>query len=269
MNPNDTWASQSSRTNVPRSTSVEFEQQAATLGGRRFAEPPRRNGPPPARSSGAATRQVTSNGTTLVNDGDNDEEQRRTRNPSARGKSPLIETALEMAKRAAFYMRPRATAQDELENSPPQDQSYTNGHNHQDSYSYETEEREYAREKAEMEAQKSNAQRKGNPLGAGPHKRGRISIDNKAYKPSVSDYDDSDEDLSDDTKKRRKKKKKDLSGLSLPVMPGTKRRKRKSRGSGEMAGSDEDGGSESDNSVRTHAPLVHSTNTLLTVMFRP
>jgi SUN domain-containing protein 1/2 len=62
-----------------------------------------------------------------------------------------------------------------------------------------------------------------------------MSTDNKAYKPSASDLDNSDESFSDDgkTRRRRKKKKEPVGGplTTLPIVGADKRKKKRARGS--------------------------------------
>ena len=73
------------------------------------------------------------------------------------------------------------------------------------SYDYASEEREYRNEPATPQHPQKRPQ--------GP-RRNRISRDSKAYKPTVSDLEVSDEDFVDgDRKKKRKKKGNDPSAV--------------------------------------------------------
>jgi SUN domain-containing protein 1/2 len=80
-----------------------------------------------------------------------------------------------------------------------------------------------------------------------------MSTDNKAYRPSQSDMEASDEDFEDGKKGRRKRKKKEPLGgplSTLPVAAYDKKKKRKSRGSkGNLAGPDDEDESGSDEHI--------------------
>jgi SUN domain-containing protein 1/2 len=112
----------------------------------------------------------------------------------------------------------------------------TNGND--SSYDYAAEEREF-----------QQARRATHTRG-----RGRISTDNKAYKPSASDVDDDDDEFSDDGKgkRRRKKKRKEATGLvnTLPSLNYDKRKRKKGKGGkgnvGETGDADPGEGEESD-----------------------
>jgi SUN domain-containing protein 1/2 len=124
------------------------------------------------------------------------------------------------------------------------------------SYDYADEEQEYQDQQAPTQAK---------PLSKrNTHKRGRISADNKAYRPSVSDLELSDEEFEDDDKKirRRKKNKRDSIGgplTNLPVAGYDKRRKRKKNAKGgEEEGDEEDeeeSGSDEPEKVSEHVSL--------------
>ncbi|KAF7316788.1 p-loop containing nucleoside triphosphate hydrolase protein [Mycena chlorophos] len=217
--PNNAWASGQTRTTVPRSTSVEYEQSQSSTSARRLAAPPSRlNG-----SNPAARKPLTKNGS-IRNVPDSEEEEEPV-NTNTRGKSPF-EQVLGAAKRAiiapaVYYVRQRSQEPDEPVSV-----------NH--SYEYTAEERD-------IQNQSKRA--------AAAHKRGRISIDNKAYRPSNSDLEDEDEDFTDDDgkKKRRKKKKKESGGgplTSLPVAGYDKRKKKAKKSKGNADEMDE--GSDSD-----------------------
>jgi len=241
QNPNSAWASGSrtstnNPTNVPRSTSVEYEKETQSTSNRRFAPPPNRLAPPPSRSNGAASRKQLSKQVSIhhVPDSEGEEDVDHHHHPPAirneRGKSPF-EHVVDMTKRAlgpaTFYLRQRSQ-------EPSADAATTNGHNA--SYDYSAEEREFQSQKP------TSPSRSG---AASHHKKGRISLDNKAYRPSASDLDDSDDDNDDDGRKvrRRKSKKKEPHGGPLTTLPTVagheKKRRRKSRGSKENAIEDE------------------------------
>ena len=100
----------------------------------------------------------------------------------------------------------------------------------------------------EEEAYKNRTARRN---ATATHKRGRMSEDNKAYKPALSD-DESSEDEHDERKGRKKKKKskKDAATggplTSLPVISADKKRPKRPRASKGTAGGPEDEESESD-----------------------
>lgn len=219
-NPNHAWASGQRTTNIPRSTSVEYEQgmQNANL---------RRAGPiPPGRvlSRNNSFRKPPLAASASFQEGMPDR--------SARGKSPfeqVVDVAKRLVEPATFYLRQRS--------QEPEDTSInTNGK--ESSYDYSAEEKAF-------QAAQQLAKRNGTI-----HRRNRMSTDNKAYKPSYSD-EDGESDYSDDGKTRRRKKKKKQGGpgggplTTLPVVSQDRRRKRKSRGGkGEALGEDEESGED-------------------------
>jgi SUN domain-containing protein 1/2 len=161
------------------------------------------------------------------------EEDREPINENGRGKSPF-EQVLDMTKRAlapaTFYLRQR---------SQEPEAHATNGKD--SSYNYSAEEREF------QAAQKLSTSRRVSAT----HKRNRLSTDNKAYRPSMSDMETDDDNIDDDGKKvRRRKKKKDLPGgplTTLPVAGYDKKKKKKPRTSkGNTAEAEVDDGSGSD-----------------------
>lgn len=225
LNPNDSWAS-SSRTIVPRSTSVEYEKETQSTSTRRLNPPPRK-GPPPSRSAAAAAKLSKQPSVRYVPDSEGEDTGEASQGRQERAKTPL-ESVVDLAKRTAFYLRQRSTEPD----LGPSETSQ-NGHHNNESYDYEAEEREFQSQSAATKGRKTN--------NATLPKRGRISIDNKAYRPSQSDLEDSDDDISDDGKRRRRKSKKNMIGplTTLPVVGQEKRRRRK-RGS-KADGGDEEG----------------------------
>ena len=235
-NPNSAWASGSqTNLNVPRSTSVEYEKETHSTSSRRLA-------PPPSRLTHRTSHKPLSkqpSALTHVSDSEAEEQPSQFLDDSARAKSPF-EQVLDISKRAintatSFYLRQRST-------EPADVSAATNGK--ESSLDYEELDREYK----ELQRQRSQEddQSASRKASANNNRRNRMSLDNKAYRPSVSD-DESDDQISDDAKKRRKKlKKKDLGPgtlTSLPVAGYDKRRRRK-RGS--KAGEADPDGAEDD-----------------------
>ncbi|KAF7374809.1 Spindle pole body-associated protein sad1 [Mycena sanguinolenta] len=229
--PNSAWASGSTRTVVPRSTSVEYESQSQSTSARRLAAPPSRSRPPSTTTT--RTKPLSKN-QSIRNVPDSEGEEDHPPGQNGRGKSPfdqvigaakraIINAPAAAATAATYYVRQRSREPDE----PVE----VNG-----SYDYSAEERDILSQ---------------NKRAAANHKRNRMSTDNKAYKPSASDSE-SDEDFTDDDgkKKRRKKKKKELGGGPLTTLPVTsydKRKKRAKKPSKGNAGEPEvEEGSESD-----------------------
>jgi SUN domain-containing protein 1/2 len=230
LNPNDSWAS-STRTIVPRSTSVEYEKETQSTSTRRLP-PPRK--PPTSRSAAAAAKLSKQQSVRQVPDTEGEDAGEATPGRQERAKTPL-ESVVDLAKRTAFYLRQRSTEPD----LGPSETSQ-NGHHNNESYDYEAEEREFQSHNAATKGRKTN--------NAAPSKRGRISLDNKAYRPSQSDLEDSDEDASDDGKRRRRKSKKSMIGplTTLPVVGQEKRRRRRRGTKGD--GGDEEGEDKEDDS---------------------
>ncbi|KAI0303780.1 hypothetical protein B0F90DRAFT_1667162 [Multifurca ochricompacta] len=233
LNPNDSWAS-SSRTIVPRSTSVEYEKETQSTSTRRLNPPPPRNGPPPSRSATTAAKLAKEQSLKYVPDSQEEDAGDTSHGRQERARTP-IESVIELAKRTAFYLRQRSTEPD----VGPSEQSQ-NGHHNNNSYDYEAEEREFRSQSAASKARKAS--------NAAPHKRGRMSIDNKAYLPSQSDLEESDEEFSGDGKRKRRRAKKSMVGplTTLPIIGQEKRRRRK-RGT-KADGGDEDEDEEGDDS---------------------
>ena len=231
MNPNDSWASSSrAPPAVPRSTSVEYEQQTQSASNRRLAAPPNRL---PVSRTYAGSRKPLSK-TVSVRHVPDSEGEEEPHHQNGREKSPF-DQMVDITKRAlapaTFYLRQRS--------QEPDPRATTNGKD--SSYDYSAEEREFA------SAQRSAASRRTTAA----HKRNRISTDNKAYRPTASDLEDDDDDDIDDGKKgKKRKKKKDFTGgplTTLPVAGYDKRKKKKSRGSkGNTADVNDDAGSGSD-----------------------
>ncbi|KAJ6531881.1 hypothetical protein B0H19DRAFT_1189078 [Mycena capillaripes] len=223
QNPNSSWASGSSRTVVPRSTSVEYESQSQSTSARRLAAPPSRLQSRPSTSV-SRTKPLSKNVSVRhVPDSEGEEEPAPEQN--GRGKSPF-DQVIGAAKRAIINAPAAATYYVRQRSREPDEPVAVNG-----SYDYSAEERD-------IQNQSKRA--------AANHKRNRMSTDNKAYKPSTSDVE-SDEDFTDDDGKkqrRKKKKKKEPVGgplTSLPVAGYDKRKKKPKKGSKGNAGEVEEG----------------------------
>ena len=234
INPNDSWATgATSRTNLPRSTSVEYEKETQSTATRRLNPPPAKRLP--------SRRLISKTGSTNLIPDSEDEAPPPT---YARGKSPfehVTDTVRSFVNPVvSIHMKPR---------SPEREQSMT-------SYDYASEEREYRNGPSTPQQPQKKA-----PVS----KRNRISSDNKAYKPTASDLEESDEDFVDEDRKRRRKKKRNdsLGGplTTLPVAGYDKKRRRKKNAKGEYIEEEEEEGSETDEQskvsehVRIHAVL--------------
>jgi SUN domain-containing protein 1/2 len=218
QNPhNQSWASTSrSYATVPRSTSVEYETESQMLLNRRAA-----NARNAVRATSKPLSKAGSSGR-IVPDSEGEDNTLAPQAASVRGKSPFasaLDTGARVLSAATYYVRQRSQEPDGVNGKDP-------------SYDYSAEERDFQSTQAKKSA---------------THKKNRMSVDNKAYKPSVESEDDSDEDFEDDDKKKRKKKgnKKELSGLRLPVISADKqRRRRKKAGPGEPGDEEEEGASD-------------------------
>jgi SUN domain-containing protein 1/2 len=252
--PNNSWASGPSRLNptVPRSSSVEYENQAQTVTTkRRLGVPPSRTAAP---RSNVARKPLSKSGSSLhVPDSEGEEDR------NARSKSPfgdILDSARRFLGPATFYLQQKPSEPDE----PSVEEPHPPANGNDSSYDYTAEEREY---QASVSSRRANNQ---------SHKRNRMSMDNKAYKPSVSDVEDDDDgELSDDGKgkKKKKKKKKDSAGLvnTLPSVTYDKRKKRKSRGSkGNLAGPEESDGEGSESDSQTTDKVVNFLHPLSLIL---
>ncbi|TFK47684.1 hypothetical protein OE88DRAFT_1665240 [Heliocybe sulcata] len=236
--PNAAWASGRTRTNLPRSTSVEYEKETQSTTSRRLAAPPSRLAPP--RPSQPARRPISKQSSIRHIPASDGEEEELNRN--SRAKSPF-EQAVDLTKRAlapaTFYLRQRSQEPQDISGDAQNRRNGDSSH----SYDYSAEEREF------LNQTNSNGTQK--PLSTASARRAqqtnrknRMSSDNKAYRPSHSDLELSDEEgLSDDGKtRRRKKKKKEPTGGPLRTLPVTSYDKRRKRKGGKAGG--EDGGEE-------------------------
>ncbi|TDL19907.1 hypothetical protein BD410DRAFT_751579 [Rickenella mellea] len=246
-NANTAWST-GSRANYPRSTSVEYEQQAQNSSHRRLAVPPSRTG---SRTSNTNKPQSKSRSAQNASDAENDRSGDSV-DANGRGKSPFEHLA-EFTKRAAlaptaYLMRQRSQEPEAPPSRQTTDATLVGQGNNSSSYDYQEEEEEY------QKSVKPSSKRAGAPAStsasaAAAHKRGRMSVDNKAYRPTMSDLEsesEGEEDEDGSKRRRRKAKKKDGTGGPLTTLPVTqydKRRRRKGRGS---KGGDEDEGSVSD-----------------------
>ena len=208
-NPNNSWVSTSRNLNVPRSTSVEYEATAPTAFNRKHLAPP-----PPDRLGRATTtaRKPPSKTPSVRHVPDSEGED------DGRGRSPferVVDLGKQALSQATFYVQQRSMSREPEELSVEQTPA-VNGKGNEPSYDYADEEDAY---QATQNKRHTVAQ-----------KRGRISVDNKAYKPPLSE---SESELSDDGKTRRKKKKKGgptggpLS--TLPVLLADKAKKKKKK----------------------------------------
>ncbi|CAL1716274.1 unnamed protein product [Somion occarium] len=228
MHPNDAWASGANRSTVPRSTSVEYEKETHTTVNRRLAPPSRR---PLAKTNSIHNSQIPDS------EGE-DESQSRSRFEREKSPfAPILETARSLARSAEYYMR------------GPQDTSTsTNGHaqpNTSSSYEYSQEEQEFQQ------------------AARNKHRKNRISVDNKAYRPTISDLEESDEDFEEDGKqsKRKKAKKGVGAGPPLTTLPvaGYDKRRRKRKGRRGEDGEEESEEEEAEDSRSYEQTSVRGT----------
>ncbi|KAI9057223.1 hypothetical protein FKP32DRAFT_1661192 [Trametes sanguinea] len=221
MNPNEAWASGIRKPTVPRSTSVEYEKETQSTVNRRLA-------PPPSRSQAARVARPVSKSASIhhVPDSEGEEEPRQ----NGRGKTP-IQQGIEIGRGIYnFFLRERS--------QEPEGESLLNGNEStrdMSSYDYSAEEREYQAASQKPPSRKTVA----------AHRKNRISMDNKAYRPSMSDLEESDEEFEEDGKRTRRKKTKKTGPVggpltSLPVTSYDKRRRRKRGGRENGAGGEDD-----------------------------
>ena len=238
--PNTSWASTSSRTVVPRSTSVEYESQVQSTTSRRLAAPNSKVGSRPPNSNSNPSRKPLSKADTSLHVPDSEDER-----PSAngRGKSPFEQVAgaaNRALQTATFYLRARSKEPQVNDTSG----AANNQNGNDSSYDYGAEESIY---------QASQGKRTSNAA----HKRNRISIDNKAWKPSASDIE-SDEEYSDNGKKGRGKKKGPHGGplTNLPSIGASKGRKKKTKGNKGSKGNTAGGEHEDESDGETQTDIV-------------
>jgi len=226
INPNDAWATGATRrANLPRSTSVEYEKETQSTATRRLNPPPTSRLPP--------RRPISKTGSTNLVPDSEDEAPPPT---YTRGKSPFEHVAETVRSLVSVHMKPR---------SPERERSMA-------SYDYASEEREYRNEPPTPQQPQKKV-----PAS----KRNRISSDNKAYKPTASDLEESDEDFIDgDRKRRRKKKRNDSIGgplTTLPVAGYDKKRRRKKNAKGEYVEEEEDDSETDEQSKVSEHVRIH------------
>jgi SUN domain-containing protein 1/2 len=136
-----------------------------------------------------------------------------------RGKSPferVVDLGKQALSQATFYVQQRQLSMPRDPEEPSIEQTpAVNGNGNESSYDYADEEETY--------------QATQNKRHSVAHRRGRISVDNKAYKPPLSE---SESELSDGGNTRRKKKKKGPTGgplSTLPVLSADKAKKKKKK----------------------------------------
>lgn len=257
-NPNNSWASGSQgNLAVPRSTSVEYEKETHSTSNRRLAPPPNRL----AQRTNRKPLSKQASGLTHVSDSEAEDQSQShsvSVDHSARGKSPL-ETALDASKRvlgsATFYLRQRSTE--------PVDTSAATANGRDSSYDYADEEHEYQRLQQQL-SERSQELEQGQqpPATKNTHRRNRMSVDNKAYRPTASDLEESDDNISDDGKKRKKKlRKRDLGPgtlTSLPTVAGYDKRRKRRKGTKILATGEavDDEGSSSGSEEHSSAQLA-------------
>lgn len=250
VNPNDSWASGNrSGTNLPRSTSVEYEKETQSTVNRRLAPPPNRL----AQRNARPVSKTTSIRHVPGSDGEEEELQE-----DGRGKTPF-EQIVEISKRfapAQFLMRQRSQ-----EPETPETGNGNANHDQSTSYEYSAEEREYQA----TVGQKATVR----------HRRNRMSTDNKAYRPTVSDLEETDEEISDGGRRTRRKKGRKSGAVggpltNLPVAGYDKRRRRRkgTKGNGaegeeENEDEDDDESDEENQEIERVSEQVRNPQTLL------
>ena len=209
MNPNDSWAAGAQqRLAVPRSTSVEYEKETQSLLSRRLN--------PETRNHFPQRRPLARTNSTLMPDAEPAAADVSEPREAARSRT-FGEQVADMGRRlapATFFMRRQSE-----EPEPRQNANQNGAQDKSSSYDYSAEEREF------QENRSDDARR------TGTHRR--IASDNKAYKPTMSDLDESESDYSSDDggRSKRRKARKGANGggplRTLPVAGYDKRRKRR------------------------------------------
>lgn len=231
-NPNDAWATGARKQPLPRSTSVEYEKETQTTVNRRLAPPP------PGRNNARVPRPTARTQSIRHVPDSEGEDIAEPSHENSRGKSPF-EHVMDVSRRfipTTFLMRPRQQEPETASQSVAPANGNSTVHEHS-SYDYSAEERDF------QTAQKTVPRR-----NTAVHKRNRMSTDNKAYRPTVSDLEESDEDFEDDDGKRarRNRKRNGAVGGPLTTLPvaGYDKRKKRRRPNGKTAGDDEEESSE-------------------------
>jgi SUN domain-containing protein 1/2 len=251
MNPTYAWANaqqqQQAVRPLNRSTSVEYENQAQTAGLRRLAaKPPSRTGSatstivngglaPPVVAAGPRRVVPRTNSLRSVPDSEPEETNAigRARSPLAEAATAIRQSVSTVVNEVGFIMRARSREPEPA--AVPQD-----------SYDYSQEERE-------VQAAQPGPARRPAPVAT---RKNKISQDHAAYKPSQSDYEDSEEEDDDGKRKRRRRKKDAMGGGSLTTLPvaGYDKKKRRKRG---KAGAAEDEEEEEDDSTEQVESSFH------------
>ncbi|KAK0450224.1 hypothetical protein EV421DRAFT_2051445 [Armillaria borealis] len=222
-NPNNSWASSRPNTSYHRGTSAEYEQTSRASGQRRLAAPPNRFNTAPNKLQPRPSALGKTASLQQVPDSEGED------NAGARARSPLAELAAKTLANASFYLRQPSREPEDASVEQPS----ANGKN--DSYDYSAEERDFQNQQQGVPRRKTV-----------PRRGGGMSSDNKAYKPTQSDMEDSDEEFVDDDNRKRKTKKKDAGRVTtLPTISETKRRKKKPKSSkSTVAGEESEDGEE-------------------------
>ncbi|KAH8826818.1 hypothetical protein DL96DRAFT_1215569 [Flagelloscypha sp. PMI_526] len=221
-------AAESSTMNVPRATSVEYEQQAQHAKRLPPSNSIHRTGASLSRKPLSNARTGLQNGRPINQPPPSEPEPAS----NGRGRSPFVDAlasaagaAVNAAGQVAYYVRQR---------------SQEPAGNISNSYDYSAEDREIL-DRTRPSASVSAANR--------AHKKGKMSEDNKAYAPS-SDEEYDDDNVSDEERKRGRKKKKLGTGgplTTLPrIAPDKARRRKAKRRNGEADDDDEAAASGSD-----------------------
>ncbi|KAJ3994667.1 hypothetical protein F5050DRAFT_1772560 [Lentinula boryana] len=226
-NQNEAWASSSRRittTNPPRSTSVEYESQATT-NARRLGLPPSRLGsktkPPVSSTKPVSMTGNSSSRSIIIPDSEGEQSQSQIREKSPFSFDHLTNLAQTAIQRTSYFVKERQK----------------NGNGAGDaSYDYETEDREF-----EEYQRRNNNNGNSNPNAStlsknlstsAVHRKNRISMDNKAYKPTQAELEDSSSEDEDDVRKRRRRKGAGgPAGGPLTTLPKVGPEKRRKRGS--------------------------------------
>ncbi|OBZ72643.1 Spindle pole body-associated protein sad1 [Grifola frondosa] len=232
-NPNEAWAS-GARKPAPHRSTVRREGDTVTTASRRLAQPPRRLG------ASRVVRPISKTHSVQHVPDSEGEEVEEVHNTS-RGKSPF-EQVIEATKRmvpTAFFMKERSQ-EPENESLPLNGNS---GLRDQSSYDYSAEERDFEASSGQIPPSRRTIPNR---------KRNRLSSDSKAYRPSMSDLEESDEDFAEDRKRTKRKKGKKNGALDM------KRRRRKRENQNGMEEDEDDDSSDSQEEV-DEEPSHHNT----------
>lgn len=218
MSTSSKWTN---KQHVPRSTSVEYEQQAQSTSHRRLAPPPSRTGSRLGASK--PNSRASARGSDIEN-----ERSGESFGLNGRAKSPfdiMADVASGVMKPVAtILMRQRSQEPEGVQSRQGTDATLVAQNNNSGSYDYADEEEEVER----ME----RASKRNTAASQAP-RRGRISTDNMAYRPTTSDVEDESEEDEDGRKGRRRRKKKadSSAGLlqNLPKVNYDKRKRRRGR----------------------------------------